>query len=650
MAKIIGTIGDDNLTGGSGDDAIYGFDPANQAVTNGGNDTLDGAGGNDRLYGGNDNDTLIGGAGNDTLNGGFGFDSMAGGLGDDVYSIFDANATTDAVIEGLNEGIDTVLLTNYVSSYTLPANVENLTTTEGLAIHDLHGNELDNVIIGNDYFNYFYTHGGSDTLAGGKADDRYYLGSDQDTTIIENAGEGYDSIYVAVSYQMSANIETMNLEGTADINGTGNDQANSIFGNAGNNTLIGGGGNDYLAGGKGYDTVDYSGSDHAVGSAGDTDTLREVELVLGSSFGDTFSKSYGNNGWIQLIDGGAGDDTFLGGIRAHTYLGGVGNDTFVGGTGDEIFVGGIGNDSIYGGSGVDTADYSASINAVFVSLALAGPQNTGNGTGIDTLSNIENLTGGAVHDNLTGNGLDNVLVGLNGNDVLTAGAGNDRLIGGNGTDLMSGDAGIDTADYTGDGRAVNVNLSSGAAQNTGYGLDTLSGIENLTAGAGNDRLVGSTGVNELHGGAGKDTISGIGGADTLYGEAGDDNIAGGAGNDLLVGGAGIDELLGGADADTFVFNAISETTVSGRDTIDDFQQGLDHIDLSAIDANVGASGDQAFSFIGSVAFSHAAAQLRQTGDGAGNTIIEGDVQGDGVADFQILLKGTYALTGSDFVL
>jgi Ca2+-binding RTX toxin-like protein len=381
------------------------------------------------------------------------------------------------------------------------------------------------------------------------------------------------------------------------------------------------------------------------------------------------------------VSDGSGTNNF------NVMNGGAGDDSIDAGVGRDILIGGAGNDVMDGGSGIDTADYSEATTGVRVDLALVGPQNTGNGTGSDTLSNIENLTGGSVGDELSGNGLVNIIMGLNGADVLYGRGGNDtldggnsadtlrgndgddRLIGGQGNDrlegstgedvligganddLMIGGDGIDTADYTGDGRAVNVNLSSGAAQNTGYGLDTLSGIENLTAGAGNDRLVGSTGVNELHGGAGKDAVSGIGGTDTLYGEAGDDNIAGGAGNDLLVGGAGTDELLGGADADTFAFYATAETLVgAGRDTIDDFQQGLDHVDLAAIDANVLSSADQPFTFIGASAFTHAAAQLRQVGDGAGNTVIEGDVQGDGVADFQILLKGAYTLNSSDFVL
>ena len=128
------------------------------------------------------------------------------------------------------------------------------------------------------------------------------------------------------------------------------------------------------------------------------------------------------------------------------------------------------------------------------------------------------------------------------------------------------------------------------------------------------------------------------------------------GNDDLVGTSGDDAIYGYDPADPANTDGGNDrlsgldSVAAGRDTIDDFQQGADHVDLAAIDADTSAAGDQAFSFIGSAAFSHAAAQLRQTGDGAGNTVIEGDIQGDGVGDFQILLKGAYALQGADFIL
>ena len=138
--------------------------------------------------------------------------------------------------------------------------------------------------------------------------------------------------------------------------------------------------------------------------------------------------------------------------------------------------------------------------------------------------------------------------------------------------------------------------------------------------------------------------------DTIYGREGNDIIQGGAGNDWLNGGAGADRLTGGVGADQFVFSAVSESTASVRDVITDFvhSQG-DVLALTAIDANSMASGNQAFAFIGTSAFSGAAGQLRYEMSG-GNTLVSGDVNGDGVADFQVQLTGLMALTGSDFLL
>src|SRR4029077_10368560 len=121
---------------------------------------------------------------------------------------------------------------------------------------------------------------------------------------------------------------------------------------------------------------------------------------------------------------------------------------------------------------------------------------------------------------------------------------------------------------------------------------------------------------------------------------------------------GRDVLTGGADGDTFRFLALSDSGKTGatRDLITDFTQGApgvsDVIDLSTIDAKTGAGnpGDDDFTFIGVSNFSGVKGQLRESFSG-GNTIISGDVNGDGKADFSIALKGHFLLTGAgDFVL
>ena len=95
----------------------------------------------------------------------------------------------------------------------------------------------------------------------------------------------------------------------------------------------------------------------------------------------------------------------------------------------------------------------------------------------------------------------------------------------------------------------------------------------------------------------------------LRGDAGDDTLTGGAGNDRITGGGGEDTLTGGDGADIFVFASTGERTEVASDEITDFQHSVDKIDLSAIDADTTQSGNQAFTFNPSGAFTHHAGEL-----------------------------------------
>ena len=94
-----------------------------------------------------------------------------------------------------------------------------------------------------------------------------------------------------------------------------------------------------------------------------------------------------------------------------------------------------------GGAGNNTASFTDATNAVRVSLAITGAQNTG--AGHDTLVNIQNLTGSLYNDTLTGDANANVLTGWAGNDTIKGGAANDVLDGGLGHNLLIGGAGAD---------------------------------------------------------------------------------------------------------------------------------------------------------------------------------------------------------------
>jgi len=222
------------------------------------------------------------------------------------------------------------------------------------------------------------------------------------------------------------------------------------------------------------------------------------------------------------------------------------------------------------------------------------------------------------------------LDGGNGSDVLEGNAGNDLFDGGDGEDLVT---------YVDASTGVKVVLSNPLAQNTGEGKDTFVGIEDLVGSGFADKLTGSDGDNVINGGAGGDKIWGDAGNDLLNGGADDDKIDGGAGSDRIIGGAGNDSLMGGDGSDTFVFTNASDTAGKG-DMIRDLAND-DWIDLSAIDADGDPSnGDQAFTFIAGNHFTHSAGQLLVALHGT-KTYIEGDINGDGIADFRITAVGDH---------
>jgi Ca2+-binding RTX toxin-like protein len=138
---------------------------------------------------------------------------------------------------------------------------------------------------------------GPDTLAAGLGDDTYYVDHTGDQ-VIEYANAGIDTIHATVNYTLPANVENLVLDGTAPINGTGNELANTLTGNAasnglsggaGDDLLIGGGGSDYLDGGDGHDTARFAGKVAdatitggdlvTVRSGGAVTTLKSVELL-----------------------------------------------------------------------------------------------------------------------------------------------------------------------------------------------------------------------------------------------------------------------------------------------------------------------------------------------------------------------------------
>ncbi|CAN7482393.1 calcium-binding protein [Polaromonas sp. LjRoot131] len=259
------------------------------------------------------NNAITGNAAANVLNGGAGADAMAGGLGNDSYVV---DNVSDVVTEAANAGIDTVLAS---VSYTLSANVENLTLTGTVAINGT-GNTLNNTLAGNAGANLLNGGAGADTMAGGLGNDSYVVDNVSDV-VTEAANAGIDTVQASINYTLGANVENLTLTGSAAINGTGNTLNNSLVGNALGNTLNGGGGNDVLDGRAGKDVLaGGAGNDtFLMGRGYGADTVQENDATAGNSdqlqfLGGIaakqlwFSKS-GNNLQVSII--GTADSAIL---------------------------------------------------------------------------------------------------------------------------------------------------------------------------------------------------------------------------------------------------------------------------------------------------------------------------------------------------
>lgn len=455
----------------------------------------------------------------------------------------------------------------------------------------------------------------------------------------------------------------------------GTQQSDRLTGTSDNDTIIGLAGHDILTGGDGGDRFLYQRlSDLSVwtgsvlpwhetitdlgahGSVVEPDEQDVLDLSALSDFlfigDDDFSASgrneyrfvpYGDGGRLLLFDKG-GD-----------------------GTADRYLV----LDSVSGESPFDAPDE----HPIFTNLL--HPH--------DFLVHYE--VGTAAAETIVGTDGSDRIYGLEGDDRINGKAGDDEIFGGAGNDRLDGGAGIDTL-IGGPGNDVYFVQTlefEEVIEQPGEGIDliTASGfynplpasVENLTLvgdayqGQGNDLaniITGSSGTNRLGGGAGNDTISGAGGADSIRGGTGHDWIRGGTGGDYLVGNSG---------ADKFVYYTVAEIGGAGGepgDFITDFE-GLgagaterDRIDLHRIDANTATAADDAFHFIGSNAFTGAAGELRVAIGTVSvvdpdpvypdepyqsvASLIEGDVDGNGTADFQLAVVGSIPVQAGDFYL
>ena len=204
------------------------------------------------LFGFAGNDSMQGGIGNDTLSGGLGVDTMNGGAGNDIYVVTEVG---DTVNENASAGTDTVW--SALANYTLTANVETL-NLGGAGNFNATGNAGNNTISGNGGSNVLIGGLGVDTMNGGAGNDIYVV-TEVGDTVNESANAGNDTVWSALAnYTLANNVETLNLGGTGNFNGTGNAGNNTISGNGGSNILIGGLGVDTMRGNLGADTFDFN--------------------------------------------------------------------------------------------------------------------------------------------------------------------------------------------------------------------------------------------------------------------------------------------------------------------------------------------------------------------------------------------------------
>jgi Ca2+-binding RTX toxin-like protein len=552
-SQIAALRGIENLLGGDGNDILTGDANANVIEGGLGDDSLNGGAGIDTLSfrsattgvtvdlsvltsqnTGVGNDTIIGfenvstGAGADTITGDTNDNVFFDGGGADVYTggtaidTVDYSAATSTVTVNLNTA--TAQNTGIFGGSDTIREIENVTGAAAFANSLTGGNTTANRLVGGAAADFLIGGGFGDTLVGGTGNDVLF----------------------------GDYVNTFNTGATAD----GNDV---LEGGVGNDTLVGGMGNDVLHGGDGDDTLvggiangtaaglstvytndggddTYDGGDGTdIAYAYYTDHTGGVSFDLGNLAGNSAITVDGvQRGEFISVErvifrGGLGNDVVRGGGTLDTLVGNAGDDVLDGWYGNDTLSGGLGNDMLIGGEGLDTATYVNSTVGVNVDLRIQGTGQYTIGEGIDTLVDIEYLTGSSYGDTLRGNDdfnliIDNAvettatalsqtdsLFGYGGNDsILTTRAAatvatNVNMDGGDGSDFIELRSGTLSTALAANaaGLAGTTYLAIGATSN-----DRNTDVVTVDGGAGDDRVI-LTGVASatVNAGTGADIVS-----------------------------------------------------------------------------------------------------------------------------------------------
>ena len=566
-------------------DTIFGFE------------SLIGTGGADKLTGWGQDETFIGGAGNDTIDGGDGFDVArydVAGAGN-VY----ANMLQGFVVDGLG-GRDVLRKSNPTNT-----TVEMIITGAGA-----------DTIVGDGDNNFLRGGAGADSLDGGDGFDTADWWGDADANgdgfgVIVNLGTGPVTL---AGWGAETGPIAVAGGSARDASGATDRLANIEYlrGSSYNDRLVGSAVDNFFRGMQGADTIDGGLGNDFAGYRSDSDANGDgFGVIVNLSSNAVNVAAWGSEGALSVAartgrDGWGGLDTLR---DIESALGSNANDLLVAFTREVNFTvagvnyfgetrsflrGALGADTLRGTTTVDgaTADYRDDLAGVTVDLG-AGTAEDGWGF-IDTLVNVTGAQGSMFDDRL--------VAGTTG-AFLRGRAGNDTLVGG---------AGIDNANYTTATVAVVVNLATGVAQDGEGGVDSLTGIENVSGSQYADSLVGTAGANSFFGGRGADTIDGGGGADIanyyaswedtadvwhrdvlvnlLGGVARDgDGSPGGGSMDRLisiehaVGSVGADTLLGSTGANSLV-GAEGTDSLSGNSGNDTLLGGLG---LDTLDGGLG---------------------------------------------------------------
>ena len=369
--------------------------------------------------------------------------------------------------------------------------------------------------------------GGSalDTLVGGSGDDHFTLRSLDDSVVVENPGEGGDTVRLAwnvsapttVDVAQFENVENLLAAGTGAFHLTGDDAGNALTGNASGNALTGGEGDDTLDGKGSVDTM--------TGGPGDdffvVDRASDVVLENADEGSDTVRITYATKP-VQTLDLGLLHGGHLEGLHAAgagpwRLVGNERDNVLTGNASANRLTGGAGNDTMTGGAGNDLY-FVDSPHDVVVEAAKGGTDSVRSSSGFALGPNVESLLltdagghaliGNASRNAITGNLGDDTLEGAGGNDTLRGGAGNDLYVAGVGKDSI--------VESAGGGEDTVQSVAS-------FSIAALAHVEHITlAGSAHANATGNAGANLLIGNDGNNRLDGRGGADTMSGGVGDD--------------------------------------------------------------------------------------------------------------------------------